>query len=245
MEDNPYAPPGMPRAVASRLDRAEQLARNEALVRTKVQVELDRGARFLEQRVGAMFGGLPGLFLNPLAGAAYRTVGRDEIVRRARHQVDILLAAARDHGTRPEVIFDGHLTRYLAQDEVSARANPRHRRFPELEGLVREVYVARVEPLSLLLHRGIGEDYGDLVRSVWPMRDGAQRIVEREFLYSDRILALAREERDLITGPPLVRREVGGVLKDAYAWYKATMQRTLDEVYGGAPGPGPASAPQR
>lgn len=208
------------------------MARNEAILRAKVQVELDRGARFLEQRVGRMFGGLPGMFLNPLCGLAYRSVGREEIVRRAQQQVDILLGAAKDHGPRPEAIFDGHLTRYLAQDEVNARANRRHRRFPELEGLVREVYVARVEPLSLLLHRGIGEDYPDLVRSVWPMRDGAHRIVEREFLYSDRILALAREERDLILGPPLVRREVGDVLKDTYAWYKAAMHRTLDEVYG-------------
>lgn len=220
--------------MATRLGKEELLARNEAILRSRLGVDMARGAQFLEGRVGHLFGGLAGLLLNPVASAAYRAVGRDEILRRAQRQVDVLLAAARDHGSRPEAIFDGHLTSYLRHDEAWARADRRHPRFPELEGLVREVYVCRVEPLSLLLHRGLGEDFEDLVRSVWPSRDAAMRAVEREFLYADRIFALAHEERGLISAPPFARHEVGRVLRDTYDWYKATLRRSVEDVYGAA-----------
>lgn len=219
--------------------REEHLARNEAILRAKVAVELDKGTRFLEQRVQCMFPGTLGAFLNPLLGMAYRTVGREEILRRAHTQVDIVLDAARAHGQAPATIFDGHLTRYLEHDEAFARANRRHARYQELEGLLREIYVARVEPVSLLLHQGMGDSYSDLVRSVFPNRDAARRVVEREFLYTDALFALAREERDLLHAPPLVRREVFEVLKDTYGWYKGRVQGSLDEVY--APSPAPAS----
>lgn len=220
--------------MATRPGKEELLARNEAILRSRVAIEVSRGAHFLEARVGNLFGGLAGLFLNPVAAAAYRAVGRDEVVRRAQRQVDVLLAAARDHGERPEAIFDGHLTTYLRHDEAWARADHRHPRFPELEGLVREVYVCRVEPLSLLLHRGLGEDFDDLVRSVWPRRDAAERILERESLYSERLFALAHEERDLLSVPALVRRDVGAALRDAHGWYQGALRRSVDEVYGPA-----------
>jgi hypothetical protein len=212
---------------------AGRLARNEALLRAKVLHELDLCTRFLEARVARMFDGVAGLLLNPLAGLAYRSVGREEVVRRAGRQVDAILAAARTHGERPEAIFDGHLTAYLRHDEVHARANRGHARFPELEGLLREVYVARVEPVSLLLHRGMGAGYPDLVRSVFPHREAAQRVLEREFLHADRILVMAHDEPGLLHAPPLVRREVFHVLRDTHEWYKARMVRSLDEVYAG------------
>lgn len=216
---------------AAGLSREQHLARNEAILRAKVLVEMDKGARFLEQRVARMFPGLAGLFLNPLASLAFHAVGREEIVRRASAQADILLQAARDHGRRPEAVSDGHLTRYLQHDEAFARANRRHPRFPELEALVREIYVARVEPASMLLHRGMGETYNDLVRSVYPSKDHARRVVDREFLHGDRLFHLVREERDLLHAPPLVRREVFDVLRDTYDWYKATVHRNVDDVY--------------
>lgn len=211
--------------------RAQHLARNEALLRAKVLTELDKGARFLEERVQPMFTGFGGLLLNPLALLAYRAVGRDEIVRRAQRQLDAILAAAHTHGERPEAIFDGHLTAYLQHDEAWTRAHKAHARFPELEALLREVYVARVEPASLMLHRGMGDTYHDLVRSVFPTRDGAARVVEREFLHADRVMVLAHDEPGLVWAPPLVRREVFRVLRDAYDWYKASVHRSLDEVY--------------
>jgi hypothetical protein len=217
------------------LARQELLARNEAILRAKVLVELDRGARFLEHRVQRMFTGFTGMLLNPVAGAAFRAVGRDEIVVRAQRQLDALIAAARTHGERPEAIFDGHLTAYLQHDEAWARANRHHPRHAELEGLLREVYVARVEPVSLLLHRGLGDTYNDLVRSVFPDRASAARLLEREFVYADRILGMAEREQGLLGCPPLVRREVFGVLRDTYRWYQGCVQANLDEVYGRQP----------
>jgi hypothetical protein len=220
--------------------RDDQRARNEALLRAKVLVELDKGARFLEQRVQHMFPGMAGMLLNPLAGLAYRTIGREEIVRRANQQLDIILAAAHAHGATPEAIFDGHLTRYLQADEAWARANRAHPRFPELEGLLKEVYVARVEPVSMMLHRGVGDTYPDLVRSVFPNRAHAAQLLEREFVYADRILVLAQSEPNLLHAPPLVKREVLGVLRDAYGWYKGAMHRSLDDIYASPmPTPGP------
>jgi hypothetical protein len=213
------------------LARQEHLARNEAILRTRIQVELDRGGRYLEQRVQCMFGGFTGLLLNPLAGMAFRTVGRDEIVRRAHRQLDCLIAAARTHGERPEAIFDGHLTAYLEQDEAWARANRHHPRFPEMEGLLKEVYVARVEGASALLHKGIGHDYGTIVRSVFPVRAMAEQVLEREFTYADRVLVLAHDEPTLMWAPPLVRREVFKVLREGYEWYKGCVHKSLDEIY--------------
>lgn len=211
--------------------RPEALARNEAILRAKVLQELDKGSAYLEQRVQRMFGGVSGLLLNPLAGMAFRTVGRDEVVRRAHRQLDTLVAAARAHGETPEAIFDGHWDRYRAHDEAWARANKAHGRFQELEGLLREVYVARVEAVSSLLHQGEGATYRDLVRSAFPSRDTAERILEREFVYADRVLVLAEQEHSLLHAPPLVRRELLMVLRDTYAWYKANVHRSLDEVY--------------
>jgi hypothetical protein len=214
--------------------REEQLARNEAILRAKVQVELDKGARFLEARVQGMFPGLAGLVLNPLAGMAYRSIGRDEIVRRAHRQLDTIIAAARTHGATPEAIFDGHLTAYLKHDEAWARANRRHARFPEMEGLLKEVYVARVESVSALLHRGMGDSYRDIVRSVFPVRAMAEQTLAREFVYADRILILAHDEPGLMWAPPLVRREVFDVLREGYEWYKGSVHRSLDEIYATA-----------
>lgn len=213
------------------LAREQQLARNEAILRGKVRVELDKGARFVESRVQCMFPGLTGMLLNPLAGMAYRTVGREEIVRRAHRQLDTLLAAARTHGATPEAIFDGHLTKYLEHDEAYARANRGHPRFQEMEGLLKEVYVARVEAASALLHKGFGESYHELVRSVFPLRPMAEQVLEREFVYADRILVMAHDEPGLMWAPPLVRREVFKVLRDGYEWYKGSVHRSLDEIY--------------
>lgn len=209
----------------------ERLDRNEAILRAKMERELDKGARFLEERVQRMFGGPGAWLLNPLAGLAYRAVGRDGVVRRAQRQFDALLRAARAHATRPEAIFDGHLTSYLEHDEAWARANRGHVRFPELEGLVREVYVARVEAVSALLHGGAGEGYHDLLRSAFPRRDLAEQVLEREFLYAERLLAMAEAERGLMHAPPLVGTEVFRVLRDTYAWYRDNVRRSLDEVY--------------
>jgi hypothetical protein len=211
--------------------RLPQLDRNEAILRAKVALELDRGARFLEQRVEHLFTGFPGMLLNPLAGAAYRAVGRDEIVRRATFQLDTILAAARTHGEKPEAIFDGHLTTYLSHDEAYVRANRRHPRYQELEGLLREVYVARVEPVSLLMHKGIGESYPDLVRSVFPSRAAATNLLQREFLYSDRIMVMAEREHGLLHMPPFVGHDVLRLLREAYDWYKDRAMRSLDGVY--------------
>jgi hypothetical protein len=217
------------------LAREEQLARNEAILRAKVQAELEKGARYLEHRVEHMFTGFQGMLLNPLAGMAFRAVGREEVIRRAHRQLDCIIVAAKTHHTTPEAIFDGHLTAYLQHDEAWTRANRGHQRFPELELLLRDVYVARVEPVSTLLHHGFGDSYHDLVRSCFPNRAAAARVLAREFEYAGRILELAESEPALLHAPPLVRREVFRVLKDAYGWYRDAVHRSLDDVYA-APG---------
>jgi len=208
-----------------------RLEANEAILRARVLEELDHGSRFLEQRLTRLFPGFAGWLLNPLAGMAYRAVGRDEVVRRAQGQFDAVVGAAKLHPERPEAIFDGPMTAYLKHDEAWHRANRAHPRFPELEGTLREVYVARVEAVSALLHRGEGDTYRDLLRSAFPTREHASAVMEREFLYADRILAMAEAELDLLHAPPIVRAEVFRVLREAYAWYRGRMQQSLVDVW--------------
>jgi hypothetical protein len=209
----------------------ERKARNEALVRAHMVRDVEEGARFLEQRAGTLFTGLSGMLLNPLAGAAAKHLGHDAVVKRAHKRLDHVLAAARQHDAGHAVI-DEHFHRYLADDEAYARADPHHPRFAELRGHIRDGYFARVEPIALMLHHGMGSTYHEVVRSVFPSRPQAQASVERECAASEAIIVLAETEPQLLRAPAMLRPQLLGIMRETYSWYRGRMHRTLDEVYG-------------
>ncbi|MCA1813908.1 MAG: hypothetical protein LC624_08150 [Halobacteriales archaeon] len=213
------------------MSQPERMARNEAIVRQQMQRDVEEGAKFLEQRAGALFTGLGGLLLNPLAGAAAKHLGHDQVVKRAHRRLDHVIAAARLHDAGHDVI-DDHFHKYLAEDEAYARADPKHPRFSELRGHIRDGYFARVEPIALMVHHGMGSSYGELMRSVCPSRPQAQSHIERECQASEAIIVLAETEPQLLRAPAMLRPQMLGILRETYTWYRGRMHRTLDEVYG-------------
>ena len=209
----------------------ERLARNEALVRAHLLRDVEDGAKFLEAKASTLFTGLGGILLNPLAGAAAKHLGHDQVVKRAHKRVDHVLAAARVHDAGHDVI-DEHFHRYLAEDEAYQRAEPRHPRYAELRGHIRDGYFARVEPLALMVHHGMGSSYAEVCRSVYPSRPQAQVHVERECAASEAIIVLAETEPQLLKAPAVLRPQLLGIMKETYSWYRGRMHRMLDEVYG-------------
>jgi hypothetical protein len=205
--------------------------KNIRIIRKRLDHELDLAFRYIDNRISHLYGGITGIFLNPVIKFFYTFLARNAIRRRARKQLQLIVHCASEFdGKNLEKIVDEHLEEYLLTEEAFIRGNKRHPKFGEVTSILREIFKGRLLPLTKLLS-GSGETYEELTRSVFPKRKDVEAVCSQQFELVEKLIKMIREEKNLVKIPGMIRREVFAILDSGYEFAKKVLKEQLDETY--------------
>jgi hypothetical protein len=217
-------PHGEPPAPTPRFDA------NLAIVRAKVEKELDGAVAEVERRVTGILRG-PWALVAPLARGFLHYTGHHEGRKHVLRAVDIHIAAAREvPQISMEEAIDRHLPEALAQDDFLTRIDWKHPRAPEAAALVTKAFRERVPPIVRLLQDGRGATYEDLVRSTHK-RDEVERVLAFEFDTGRRLLAMAEADSALLRIPRAAQPPVLRLARDMLTWYEARASEEVRHIF--------------
>ena len=206
--------------------------KNIPIIKKQLDHELDLAFKYIDNKIANLYSGVVGFFINPIVKFFYNFIARDQVVKRARKQLAVIIdCASKYNGKNLDKIIDENFERYLKTEEIYMRGNRRHPKFKEVIEIEREIFKGRLMPILKLLE-GKGKNYGELTLSVFPKRKDAEKHVWKQLEYAEQLIKLAKKERDLIRIPSMIRNEVFAILDSGYIFAKKTLKEQLDEMYG-------------
>jgi hypothetical protein len=215
------------RKVSKRIGSAD----SEEIIKEELIEELDLGMVFVRKRIRNLYGtSLMGRVFNPFASLFFSFFQEKKFHERMARQIEILLDVASCPDDEFEDVVMEHFDDYLTNEEIYARVNRKHPKFPKVLDILRDIYTSRVTFLSTLL-RGGGDSYAEIVRKCYPNRKGVELLLGMQYRYMDKILDMLKTENGLFNIPPMIRSEVMLVLMDSYRYSKDKLSEKLDEIY--------------
>lgn len=209
---------------------------NKEILRLWFERQLSVGARYLDDQVAHLYGGVMGAIVNPFVVVFYRFIQRERVLNRARRQLNILLDATEDveQGLSVDAALDKWTEPLLKTEELYFRCDRDHPDFPQVLPFVREAWRGRLESLARMV-RAEGQSFDDLMRSAFS-RAEAEEFWNIQYRVLERLLDLV-EQSDMLKVPKIIRKEVLGLMRTGYAWYRNWMGEEILRIYreGGTP----------
>ncbi|MHA1309824.1 MAG: hypothetical protein ACTSWR_08850 [Candidatus Helarchaeota archaeon] len=208
------------------------------------------GLGHVDKLIGKMFGnGLSGIIFNPIARLIYKIMLSDDIRKKTKNQIDIILECANlynellkeNENKDPELslqqkkdkilneIIEKYFEDYRLNDQSFHHCKKNHVIYPKIETMMKEVFRSRIEPANQLLTSS-GETYDELTRNAFS-KEEALANVNREFKATAEMLKLLKENMDVIEVPAFVRRKIVKIMIDAFEMTKKQLYARIDEIF--------------
>ncbi|MEM3087453.1 MAG: hypothetical protein QXO51_02360 [Halobacteria archaeon] len=208
---------------------------NKEILRLWFERQLTVGARYLDDQVAHLYSGAMGAIVNPFVVVFYRFMQRERVLNRARRQLSILLGATDDveQGLSVDAALDRWTGELLRTEELYVRCDRDHPDFPKVLPFVREAWRGRLDSLVRMV-RAEGHSFDDLMRNSFS-RAEAEEFWNIQYRVLERLLDLA-EQSEMLRVPKIIRKEVVGVMRAGYAWYRQWMTEEIRRIYREAGG---------
>jgi len=234
------------------METAETIEKNRRIVKGELVEQMNIGLKHIEKLIGRMYGGvLTGLILNPIAKLIYRIMLSDDIKKKTKKQIDIILECANLFNSRIKEIenngknknfkaekerilneiIDRYFEDYRQNDQSFHHCKKEHKIYPQIEHIMKEVFRARIEPAKQLL-TSYGNNYDELARNAFT-KEEALANVNREFKATAELLELIKNNMDIIDVPSIIRSKIVDIMLKAFEMTKKQLYGRIDEIYNG------------
>ncbi|MHA1230788.1 MAG: hypothetical protein ACTSPQ_09090 [Candidatus Helarchaeota archaeon] len=225
------------------------IEKNSKIIKEELVTQMNIGLGNVSRLIGRMFGnGVTGFFLNPVAKLIYNIMLSDDIKKKTKNQIDIILECANlyhlglnggsiDYRNTPKSekervlneIIDKYFEVYRKNDQSFHHCKKSHKIYPEIERIMKEVFKSRIEPAKQLL-TSTGETYDELTRNAFTKEEAIAN-VDREFRATEDLLALLKKHMDVMDVPSFVRKKIVKIMIDALELTKKQIYGRIDEIY--------------
>lgn len=212
---------------------------NREIVRLWFERQIAVGASYLDDQVAHLYGGVMGAVVNPFVVVFYRFIQRERVLNRIRRQLNLLLDATDDveQGLPVDAALDKWTEPLLKTEELYFRCDRGHPDFPKVLPFVREAWRGRLDSLARMV-AAEGQSFDDLMRNAFS-RAEAEEFWNIQYRVMEGLLDLV-EQSEMLRVPKIIRKEVVGVMRAGYAWYRRWMGEEILRIFegsGGAPAP--------
>jgi len=210
------------------------IEKNSKIIKEELVTQMNIGLGNVSRLIGRMFGnGVTGFFLNPVAKLIYNIMLSDDIKKKTKNQIDIILECANlyhlglnggsiDYRNTPKSekervlneIIDKYFEVYRKNDQSFHHCKKSHKIYPEIERIMKEVFKSRIEP----------------ARNAFTKEEAIAN-VDREFRATEDLLALLKKHMDVMDVPSFVRKKIVKIMIDALELTKKQIYGRIDEIY--------------
>ena len=209
----------------------ESLEENALIIKEEMIKELDLGLEYIQVLISNMYGGVAGWFLNPIARLIYHIMARKDIREKCISQIDIVLDCALNYdGKNLESLVEENFEEYIFNDQSYHRCKKKHRVYPIIEGIMKDIFRSRIEPAHRLLFSK-GTCYAELTQNAFSEKQEALDNLQRELDFSDQVLDVIKENRRVMKVPSFIRGKILHVMELGQQYAKTRMTSRIDEIY--------------
>lgn len=195
--------------------------------------ELEESFKFLEGKLGDVFGGPLGRIVRKVADELFGWFVKMGGTERGRRSFEMILDEAQNfNGKNLDQIIGKTMEAYLKLNELFIRADRNHESLDKLKALLREEYEARLKIYGPLMG-ATADSYGELVRKSFPDRKVLDKLMKGQFEATEKVLDLIESENGLMRIPSFVRKPVLKVVRSSYALMRERIEKGTDKIYDG------------
>lgn len=209
---------------------------NKEILRLWFERQLTIGARYLDDQVAHLYSGVMGALVNPFVVVFYRFIQRERVLNRARRQLQVLLDATDDveQGLSVDSALDKWTEMLLKTEELYSRCNRDHPDFPKVLPPIREAWRGRLDSLVRMV-RAEGHSFDDIMRNAFSHAE-AEEFWNIQYRVLEGLTDLV-EQSEMLRVPKIIRKEVVGVIRAGYAWYRRWMGEEMARIYASPAAP--------
>jgi len=209
---------------------------NVRLLKERLEVELADAEAFVEAEAGRQFTGVLGRMFAGVARTLLHWIGRDEIRRKTRAQVDLVTSISRQGGPADgDALFQANRDRILALDEVYQRANKHHAAWPRVQPHMEDLIRKRFLALHRYLHGPSGPTFEAAARAAYPERADLATVLEEQMQISWEITRLIEKDPGVLRVPGILEKPLFRLVNATLKWYDRRIGEFLRDVYETGP----------
>ncbi|MHA1269944.1 MAG: hypothetical protein ACTSPY_09190 [Candidatus Helarchaeota archaeon] len=220
------------------------IEKNNQIIKDELVEQMNIGLGHVNKLLGRIFGnGLSGLILNPIAKLIYKIMLSDDIRKKTKNQIDIVLECANlfnkklngggiESPSKEDVlnsIINEYFEDYRQNDQSFHHCKKKHRVYPKIELMMKEVFKSRIEPANQLLISN-GNTYDELARHAFSKEEALANL-DREFKATAEMLELLKENMDVLDVPYFIRKRIIEIMVKAFEMTKKQLYSRIDEIF--------------
>lgn len=203
------------------------------IIKEELVKEMDTGLEYIQKCIGKMYGGIKGWFFNPIAKLIYNVMARKDIRDKAINQIDIVLECAMKYnpkGFNLDVLVEEKIEDYLLNDQSFHRCKKNHKKYPVIEGIMKELFKSRIEPAYRLLSSS-GICYEELTQNAFTEKQAALANLQRELEFSYQVLDVVKKNKSVMKLPSFIRNGVIRIMELGQQYAKERLTERIDEIF--------------
>jgi hypothetical protein len=167
---------------------------------------------------------------------AFRLGVAPDIRSKVFKQIDLIIedAVKLDDGDSIEGLLNGDFDQYLKLDLTVSYLRKRHEKFEEIKKLVAEIYKHRINLAKELIaahDKGKFENYDDLTKLALPDREEAEKALDDEIEFSNKVLDIVKKNPDIIFAPPILQGFGLIIVEQLMTYGNERKKSNLDKIY--------------
>ncbi len=207
---------------------------NLKIIRAEMFGVLDKGLDALRELIRQEF---PDLLHKVGIPLIYDFIIKGALKKNTRKQIDIVLKnAIRLDGTMTtlDAVVEETFQDYYKFDMTNQHCDHSHPNFPEVEGIIKLCYRARISTVWQLLQYQGAKTYDDLILGVFKTREQTRSALEEHYIITDKAIDLIEQY------PELVRHDIYNkvywarnirIIRASYEYAQKFLLEKLDKLF--------------
>ncbi len=210
----------------------DRFEKNKSLIRQALIEDIDFGLIKLRKLIEDEY---PDILHKVSIPFIYNMYVKDKLRKSTIRQLNLVLKAAEEYnGVNLDTLVEKYFADYFQHDVTYQHCNKNHPKFPELRGVIKISFRARILPAFRVMNAKEGENYNELIKNVYKTRAKTRQALEEHLIITDKAIDIIEDNKDLIKGPIVQAIYLGRNIRIIRAGYEFAMEyliRRLDAIF--------------